>query len=289
MNSNLPLAPKPLHETIARFETYRSKVNVLIPPLKPSCTLQLPLWPDDHRSIPNEIVRSALFNARNKKFPRLYLKKAEIFVIGKGKITYTGEELRQDDETVWLQLIHLAKDMPLGRPVEFTPYYFCKCIGWNTSGRDYVRLREILNRLQATSLEIYSGHLKEGLSLSMLPMFRWKDHASNASLKKYQVAIAPELLHLFGKNHFTQLEWKQRLSLPLGIATWLHGYFASHKDNFPIRIETIRQGCGIHTQDLKRLKQMISTALRQLEDSEFLIQGAIVGEKVLVRRSSKNE
>jgi len=93
--------------------------------------VQLPLWANSLRCLPNEIFRSALFTARNRRQPRTHYKKAvEIAVIGEGRITYKGEELRQDDETVWLQLIHLAKEYSLGQFVEFTPYSFCKAIGW---------------------------------------------------------------------------------------------------------------------------------------------------------------
>ena len=35
---------------------------------------QLPLWPEVMRSLPNEILRSALFNARNRKNPRSMMK-----------------------------------------------------------------------------------------------------------------------------------------------------------------------------------------------------------------------
>lgn len=87
--------------------------------------IQLPLWAEAMRRMPNELLRSALFSARNRKQPRAYLKSADIAVLFDGCITYLGEELRQDDETVWLQLIHLAKERPVGSVVEFTPYSFC--------------------------------------------------------------------------------------------------------------------------------------------------------------------
>lgn len=251
-----------------------------------SIAKQLPLWPEDCRAIPNIFVRSALFNARNKNIARLYFENAEIYVIGDhGKITYTGKELRQDDETVWLQLIHLAKALPLDSPIEFTPYEFCKSLGWGTGGRDYSRLREILTRLQATSLTAYSSYLGKGVSLSMLPKFEWRDHASNANLKKYKVTIAEELLQLFGNNRYTRLEWEQRLSLSDGIATWLHGYFASHKNNFAIRLETIKQGCGIKTKNLKHLKETIETALKQLQVCGFITSYRLINGCVYVSRA----
>ena len=82
----------------------------------------LPEWADGKGASPNEIVRSALFTARNRNMRRAYLKQAEIVVTGGGAILYLGEELRQDDELVWMRLLHLSKGQPLGDPIFFTPY-----------------------------------------------------------------------------------------------------------------------------------------------------------------------
>ena len=76
--------------------------------------------PAKFRALPNEVFRSALFDVRNMRTKREYLKDHQICVIGDGSVTYTGEELRQDDEMVWLQLIELAKSQPLGEGVRFT-------------------------------------------------------------------------------------------------------------------------------------------------------------------------
>ena len=108
---------------------------------------QLLLWPEEIRCAPNEFLRSALFNARNRNQKRRYLRQETLAIIGKGRITYTGEELRQDDATVWLQLIQIASDTTLGTPVEFTPYSFCKAVGWTPSGETYAHLRKCLTRL----------------------------------------------------------------------------------------------------------------------------------------------
>ncbi|MDO3377064.1 plasmid replication initiator TrfA [Geoalkalibacter halelectricus] len=86
----------------------------------------LPQWSEAERAAPNEILRSALFTARNRNQPRPYLKESPIVVIGEGEIRYRGEELRQDDELVWLHLLHLAKGKALGECVEFTPYAFSR-------------------------------------------------------------------------------------------------------------------------------------------------------------------
>lgn len=246
---------------------------------------QLPLWPEAVRSLPNEIVRSALFNARNRRQKREYLRGASIIVIGDGSITYTGEELRQDDETVWLQLIHQARNAPLGSWLEFTPYSFCKEIGWPIKGQSYDRLRDVLTRLQATSLKIYSSRLGEGVGLSMIPLFNWKDEANQSSLPRWRVQIAKELVLLFGDVHYTRVEWEQRKSLPDGLATWLHSYFASHRDPYPIKIETIKKGAGLTDDSKNDLKKTISRALEALKGVGFLSSYEITGDLVSVKRA----
>lgn len=257
------------------------RTEAILPPL-----VQLPLWGDELRALPNELVRSALFNARNRRQKRADLSQAEIMVIGDGRITYSGKELRQDDETVWLQLIHLAKEKPLGKPIEFSPYSLCKAIRWSINGRSYKRIKECLTRMQANAVEIYSTRLKEGVSLSMIPTFRWKDHTTGKALTHYQVTIAPALLELFGDVHYTRIEWEQRLTLPDGIATWLHGYFASHKKPHPIKLETIAQGAGLTTDSPPKVRQLIQIALNELERVRFLRPGSkIVGDLVHIQRA----
>lgn len=246
---------------------------------------QLPFWNDELRCLPNEIVRSALFNACNRRQARTYLKQSPVTVIGDGRITYTGEELRQDDETVWLQLIHMAKETSLGQTIEFTPYRLCKAIGWTIDGGSYTRLRACLDRMQATSLSVSSKRLKEGVSLSMIPMFKWRDDGTGRALRLYQVQIPPQLVNLFGDVHYTHLEWRQRLALPVGIATWLHGYFASHRQPYPIKIDTIKSGAGLTTERAAKVHELIKKALNEMESVGFLASWEIVGELVHVKRS----
>ena len=72
----------------------------------------LPEWPDGQRAMPNELLRSALFTCRNRNHPRRFMKDEEIAVIGDGQVIYRGEELRQDDELVWMHLMHLKIHLP---------------------------------------------------------------------------------------------------------------------------------------------------------------------------------
>ncbi|WP_308789142.1 plasmid replication initiator TrfA [Undibacterium terreum] len=251
--------------------------------------LQLPLWGEEIRCMPNEILRSALFNARNRKQPRAYFKNEEIGIIGQStRITYTGEELRQYDESVWLQLIHLARIAPIGSPIEFTAYSMVQALRLAKSKPNpghIERLRESLQRMQATALTILSKRLGRAVSLSMIPKFEWQDEISGARLPKWRVFIAPELVDLFGNVHFTRLQWSQRLDLPSGLATWMHGYLASHRDPMPLKLTTLQLGSGCTTVTPRKFKQLVANALAELERVKFLADSKIDGKLVHFCRS----
>ena len=256
----------------------------------PMLARQLPLWADEIRCMPNEILRSALFNARNRNQARRYFKNESIAITDQfARITFTGEELRQNDELVWLQLIHLAKGLPAGAPIEFTGYSMIKALRL-TKGKPNAghteRLLESLQRMQATALSIYSKRLAHGVSLSMIPRFEWQDESTGKRLPKWRVFIAPELVDLFGSVHFTYLLWEQRLALPSGLATWLHGYYASHRKPVPIKLSTLQRGCGCGTGSPRKFKQLAMAALVELERVGFLKKGSVIqGELVVVARA----
>ena len=245
---------------------------------------QLPLWPEEIRCAPNEFLRSALFNARNRNQKRRYLRQETLSIIGKGRITYTGEELRQDDATIWLQLIQMASDTTLGAVVEFTPYSFCKAVGWTPSGETYAHLRKCLTRLQASALAFYAERTKHTISLSMIPAFCWQDESTGKPLPRYRVKLAPELAALFHGQHFTYLHWAQRRQLPEGLATWLHGYLASHQQPRPLALEEIQRAADLTISRSDNLRRVVIKALKALVDAGFLGSWQINGNHVAVVR-----
>ncbi|HPN02185.1 MAG TPA: plasmid replication initiator TrfA [Methylotenera sp.] len=285
ITSNLNLHPFPnIAKKAAEAFLRKSRKDKILPVLPAVIVNQLPLWPESVRCLPNEFLHSALFNAKNQNQPRSNYKEFCVPIIGDGQITYSGEELRQDDATVWLQLIHLSKERSLGATIDFTAYGFCKSINWPICKDSYIRLRSCLIRMQATALSLYSNRLKEGVSLSMIPRFRWRDEVTKRPLAKYQVELAPELVRLFGDLQYTQIEWKQRLDLPRGLATWLHGYYASHRKPYPIKLSTLKKGAGLTTVMNKHLKENVKKALNELMRVEFLKSWEIVGELIHVER-----
>ena len=249
---------------------------------------QLALWPESERGIPNELVRCAVFSAKNRKERReVYRANAPLIVpvIGGGEVVYIGEELRQDDETVWMQLVHLAKEAR-SECVSFTPYSFLKAVKWPIKGTSYTRLLTSIRRLATSGLEVYSSRFDKGVSTKLIAKYEYSKGADTPW--KVQVFNKDdELLFLFDKL-YSRLDWETRLTLPEGVSTWLHGFFSSHREPFDHKIETLAVGAGLTLESeedaqldeaartakrkarLREIKRIITKALEALQESGFL-------------------
>ena len=207
---------------------------------------QLALWPGSERGLPNELARCAVFSAKNKREPReVYVAAAplEIPIIGGGKVSLIGEEVRQDDETVWAELVHRAKDAR-SEWVEFVPYEFISSLKWPTNGESYKRLLTILRRLTSTTIEVYSSRFDRGVPTRLLRHYEYSKRDTQRPWRVHVFSREDDLLFLFDQL-YTRIDWERRLSLPTGVATWLHAFYSSHKEPFPHKIETLAAGAGL--------------------------------------------
>ncbi|MDD2272352.1 MAG: TrfA family protein [Geobacteraceae bacterium] len=242
----------------------------------------LPEWPDTQRAMPNEILRSALFNCRNRNQARLFMKDAEIAVIGDGQVIYRGEELRQDDELVWLHLMHLAKKTHLGDCIDFTPYSFIKMLGWPIKGQSYDRLRVCLSRMQATAIRFQSKRLDTFISVSLILKFRSRND-NNENLSRWEVWVGEEMRLLFDEEFLTRVNWETRRALPDGIASKLFGYWSSHRKPFPVKAETLIKLCGSE-MELRHFRIELRKALDVLVKVSFLESWEVKDDLVTVAR-----
>jgi hypothetical protein len=213
---------------------------------------QLVLWNEQERGVPNELVRCAIFSAKNHRSPReLYSTRAPltVAVIGGGKVIFFGEELRQDDETVWMQLIHLAKESR-SDTVKFTPNSFLKSISWDSSQKSYKRLLDTIRRLASCNIELYSNRFKKGISAKLIAHYEYNDNTDEKRnnepwvVQVFSKDDKNDLLFLFDKL-YSRLEWRQRLALPSGLATWLHSFYSTHRDPYPHKVQTLAEGAGL--------------------------------------------
>ena len=224
-------------------------------------------WGDDMRAMPNDLARAALFTTRNKKTPREVRQQHVIFHVNKDVlITYTGIELRaDDDELVWQQVLEYAKRSPVGTPVSFTFYELCTDLGWPINGRYYDKAEECLTRLQATAMQFSSGRIGRLESVSLIHRFRVLDRGKKTS--RCQVEIDEEMVVLFAGDHYSKFVWEKYRELS-PTARRMFDYFVSHKEPFPLKLETFRLMCGSDSARLKKWREQTGQACEELSQSE---------------------
>jgi hypothetical protein len=248
----------------------------------------LPLWKDDDRAIANFIVRSSLFTTRKYNVKRESCEEKPLFVCGKEGMWFNGTELRAfDDEIVYAQILHYAKKQPLGEWVEFNARQVCRDIGWQENGYYAKKVRQCLMRLRTALLSVEIDRIGEwsGSTINLIDEFEWKDDFTQKSLPKWRVKISPVLAKWFGRNEYTKLEWDAYLRLK-PIARRLYDYVASHKEPYPLKLDTLKKMCGSASKNDKKWREQIQDAIGQLEKEKLIEKGKIDGKKVVFRRIS---
>lgn len=256
----------------------------------------LPLWGSSKRGIPNELVRTSLFNARNRNIKRTYYKNQPLFTASSDiKVSMTGEELRQDDQDVWLQIYHLARKLSNGKEyIEISPYALLKALDWATGKSEYVRLKSHLVRMQASAVVMDSNrvnkqfpeHKDRGLTFSLIRKFQYEDDPNNEERSIWKIWIEPEMKKLFGDVHYTKIDWDQRKQLT-ELAKWLHSFYASHAKPHALKVVTIMSACGSACKTVHHFKETLESALDQLVKIQFLKKWEITDGLVFVVRTNK--
>lgn len=273
-----------MYKIIASAKAKSGKLKTIVqqdilPPEKKDIK-QLPLWPNFVRALPNSLARSALFSISHNSTRRTYLKEQKIASISGVSIYYTGEELRQRDEDVFLQLLHFARSSPLGEWVDFTAYSLVKSLGWSINSRSYNDLRGVLDRLSATNIIVSFGNSgQEGYSGSLVRKFMWRT-PEGQKLSQWRVFFEPEIIALFAPASYTHIYWELRLSLP-PLAKWLHSFYSTHEFPFDYKVETLHELCGSSSK-LHHFREMLDDALELLKEKQFLIEGKITKDTDLV-------
>lgn len=139
---------------ITKANSAKNEMNRLAP-------LHMPYFHDLVHGIPNELAHTALFSCRDPRKPRLYYSNHPLYVLGDdAAVTYTGEELRSDDEFVWLTLAQLAREQRAGQIiVRVSSKAICKLNGWTQQQGYYTKIYRSIQRLKGATLTVMSRRL----------------------------------------------------------------------------------------------------------------------------------
>jgi hypothetical protein len=131
---------------------------------------QMRFWPDTVRGVPNVALRGALFSISQKR--EIWKKRKELATVDGYQIIFKGERLNQRDLDLWEMLLHISRQQPYGKQIEFVGSSLLKALGRTTSGDDYDDLKEDIARLRACSVENYGKwreHIRRRPHPKLLP------------------------------------------------------------------------------------------------------------------------
>lgn len=262
---------KPRNANEARLQ----KIQASRPPTE-RISGQLPSWPDSTRGVPNVWLRCALFAGIQGK-GRKALKRELLATVEGVEIRFSGWQLDQSDLDVWETVIHLARHHRIGNRVQFSEVQVLKMLKRSTGTSDRLWLRSALVRLAGATIEMkydnltFFGALLKGAGDEMNGV--------------YVIELEPRLEALYMAG-WTQIEWDERVLLrrkPL--ALWLHGWFCSHAEPFPLGIETIQRLSGSVNVHPGSFKRQLSKALDELVLIGALVSWRLSGHRVCVMRT----
>jgi len=239
--------------------------------------IQLPLWPEAVRGVPNSVLRSALFGAI-KRGRRAYLQREALASVDGVTVLFTGPRLDQADLDVWEQCLHLARGRELGERVQFAAHGFLRAIGRSTGGKDVEWLKGAFARLSSSVVEI-----KDGSRAYFGAMLH--GGARDDETGAYSIEINPKIVALYGREGWTQVEWQQRQALKgQPLAQWLHGFYATHAQPYPYHAETLHKLCGSEAKNLTDFRKDLRKALEHIREAagwggEVTHDGLVVVER----------
>ena len=251
---------KKLNDLLARIPEIqaRAKQRAAREPLPgkplPKNVVQLPLWPDAARCVPNGFLRSALFGAIAKG-RRRYINGEDLAAIDGVTIRYKGERLDQGDLDVWESVLHAVRLQELGSQCRLTSYALLKLMGLTDTGKNRVTLQNRIERLVANALTVKQGRYTY---IGSLISFAAKDEDT----QEWVIELDPRLRPVFAADQFTQIEWAVRHALNgQQLAQWLHGFYASHAKPYPMKVDTLLSLSGGENADPYSGKQKLRKAL----------------------------
>lgn len=237
----------------------------------------LPGWSNDYRGLPNALARSALFTVAREGTRKQF---NEEVIASSQDITlvYTGQELRQDDEDVFLQVLHLAKEQRLGENISFSANSMIEALGRTSNAASYERLNASLKRMTGMLLQLTArlpdgSHLRYGGSL--ISEFTVREKLDDdRTTEHWVVSLHKTIVKLFDPQAYSLIHWPTRKILS-PTTKWLHSYYSTHKAPFPVKVETLRRAMASETKATRTFRANLKEALNILVENGFLLSARI--------------
>lgn len=245
----------------------------------------LPLWDDDNRGVPNPLIRSGLFSV--KKSEAREFVDITVASLSNYRIMYRGEELQQDDLSVWMSLINLARQRPMSDSIFFSGYSLVKDLGWRMHSESYMRAEGSIKRLKVTGLTISSPDGNEQYTGSLIREYAFKaDDGTGTS--RWMVRFEPKVSALFMEDTTTLIEWqvRKKIGARATVALFLHSFYSSHAEPLPISVKKLHE-LSRSEDTVAGFKRTLTNGLKKLVDVGFLESYSLVNDLIKVVKNKK--
>lgn len=243
----------------------------------PEQKIQLPLWPELERALPNHLARSSLFSPVGKG-RRKMLDRVQIASRDDVRIIFSGKQLDMADCDVFMQVLQLGHKVPLGERIRLDRAEFLRAIGRSVGKNDYIWLHTAIQRLFSASLEIevikktgFAGLKIGGTPKSSgLHLINGYDHDPDED--SYWLSLDKRIVSLFSNREFALIDWQKRNQIEkrVDIAKWLQNYIATHDSGIHrISLRLLKQWMD-YSSPIGKFKEAISEALEELERLEII-------------------
>jgi hypothetical protein len=259
-------------------------------PKPPAKILQFPLpFGENTRAVSNPMARCSLFAPiKERQFFKDYVTVSEE---GGCIVEFKGEQLNQDDHDTLLQLVRMALHKPFGEDVRVSVNSALLGMGRTTHAEQRRQFFEQTSRLVCGTVRLtlpglprYEGHFLNDATTpqdqATLPRFR----------RHLTYSLNPKFSRFYNQHAYTLFNWQERVKLKgrgSELAKWLHLWIIGNADQYPHKVETIREKCGSKTKDLYKFRQNLRAALDQLKSAAIIADWRIDPETDLVHIDRK--
>lgn len=265
----------------------RKPINRPAPPKKPTSAEMivldsvkpLPSWHEDVRGMPTDLLHCGLFGLVSRG-ARKYLRNHQVASQEGLKIFYTGDRLDQNDLDVFLALLHLVRREIVGDSIKFhvSQAHLLELCGKKNGGTNIRLLHDRITRLQTGLVVVDTPNVQYNNQL--LGPSKWLKDSDILEFTLYA-----RIINLFPNGAYTGLNWKVRQSLHnQSLAQWIHAYYQSHINPYPIRLTTLHRLCGseisVLTDFKKKVKQAFAKVKKASEDHGESFEGEVASERL---------
>lgn len=228
--------------------------------------IQLPLWTEIERAIPNHLARSSLF-APIAKGRRKQHRKTPLVSRSDAVILFSGDQLDEADCDVWMQALHEARQVPLGEPVQINRAEFLRKIGRSKSAQAYRWLHSSFERLSFGMLSIQTKTYEIGVTphSRLIHLINGFDH--DPATDSYMLQIDPRMLKMFNNAEFALINWEKRLLIEnrVDLAKRLQRLVATSSDKTQrYSLDYLKEVC-CHEGRMRDFKTSLQDAMEELE------------------------